>query len=261
MVSLLREALGKALRMEEPPFLVGAGRTDAGVHACAQVVHVDLPAGWTISRYGENPGALRRSLNHQLSGRVRVTRLFEVSPDFHARFDATWRHYRYLIVEAEPPALELENDWSWTVPGPLDVTAMNAVATTFLGVHDFRALCRRPPDKSPEDPLTRNIWELSVRVIDDAAGLAPPGARLIRLDARAQSFCHSMVRSLTSTLVAVGGGELTPSEVAEALWTGRRAGLPAPAPAGGLSLMGVGYDQLAGGPSGFVGLEVRQPGT
>ncbi|NNN02718.1 MAG: hypothetical protein HKL87_01805 [Acidimicrobiaceae bacterium] len=100
-----------------------------------------------------------------------------------------------------------------------------------------------------------------MRVIDDAAGLAPPGARLIRLDARAQSFCHSMVRSLTSTLVAVGGGELTPSEVAEALWTGRRAGLPAPAPAGGLSLMGVGYDQLAGGPSGFVGLEVRQPGT
>ncbi len=261
VVSLLREALARSLRLEEAPWVVGAGRTDAGVHAVAQVVHTDLPAHWTISRYGQNSESLRRSLNHQLSGRVRVQRLRPVGAQFHARYDATWRAYRYLIVEAEPPALELENDWSWTVRGPLDLVAMNEAASRLVGLHDFRAFCRRPPDKAPGAPLIRDLWELSVRPVEDGAGLAPLGSRVLRLDARAQSFCHSMVRSLTSTLVAVGRGVLDVAGVEAALARGERGPLPAPAPPGGLSLIGVGYPELAGGPSGFVGLEVRHPET
>ncbi len=261
MVGLLREALTTTLRLAEPPFIVGAGRTDAGVHAAAQVVHVDLPEGWTISRYGESPESLRRSLNHQLAGRVRVSRLHEVDPTFHARFDALWRAYRYLIVVSEPPALDLESDWSWMVRGPLDVAAMNSGAAHLLGLHDFRAFCRRPPDKAPGDPLVRDLWHLVVTEVEDSAGLVAPGARLLRLDARAQSFCHSMVRSLTSALVALGRGTLSVETLRIALSSGERASLPAPAPAGGLSLIGVGYSELAGGPSGFVGLEVRLPGA
>ena len=144
VVGLVRETMARTLRLKEPPLVVGAGRTDAGVHAFAQVVHVDLPARLYASDRGPEDERLVQSLNRQLAGRVRVQRALRVGDDFHARFSAQWREYRYLVLESAPPALALTSAWSWSVPGPLDLASMNVAAADAVGVHDFRAFCRRP---------------------------------------------------------------------------------------------------------------------
>ncbi len=242
VVSLLGDALARTLRLSEAPLIVGAGRTDAGVHALGQVVHVDLTAPLFPDDRGPDVERLRASLNSQLSGRVRVLALTRADPAFHARHSATWRAYRYLVLETAPPALELNAAWSWAVEGPLDVDAMNRAGAAAVGEHDFRAFCRRPDGTSPDLALTRRVLELSWERLDDAWTLAPGGARALRLWIRARSFCHQMVRSLTATMVAVGQGRLDEATVAQRLAAPRREGLPSPAPASGLALVAVGYD-------------------
>jgi tRNA pseudouridine38-40 synthase len=192
-------------------------------------------------------------LNLQLRGRIRVLKAQKVSSDFHARFSATWRAYRYLVLETTPPALALHDAWSWAVEGPLDVEAMNRSSEAILGTHDFRAFCRRPVDKTPDEPLRRHVLSAHWERLEDTWQMSPERAPAVRFTIRAESFCHNMVRSLTSTLVAIGRGKLPEAEVATRLESHDRLHLPAPAPAGGLSLIGVGYDAFAGGPSGFVG--------
>ena len=78
-----------------------------------------------------------------------------VEQGFHARFSATWREYRYLVLETSPPALNLTDQWSWSVQGPLDVDAMNRVSAEIVGLHDFRAFCRRPTNSLADEPLLR----------------------------------------------------------------------------------------------------------
>jgi len=88
--------------------------------------------------------------------------------------------------------------------------------------------------------------------VDDEWGLSPTGAPVLKLSIRAVSFCHTMVRCLTSTMVAIGQGALPENTVKERLESLTREFLPPPAPASGLALLGVGYEEFAGGPSGFV---------
>lgn len=253
VVGLLRSTLRTTLFLDDEPHVVGAGRTDTGVHAFAQVIHVDLPVDFFASRGGPDPERLVRALNLQMRGRVRVLKAQMVADDFHARFSAQWREYRYIVLESHPPALDLHASWSWVVDGPLDLAAMNRASAHIIGTHDFRAFCRRPVDKTPKDPLPRHVlaahWERRV----DTWHLSPERAPAVLFYIRAHSFCHNMVRSLTSTLVAIGQGKLPESEVYDRLESHRREHLPPLAPPGGLSLVGVGYDELAGGPSGFVG--------
>lgn len=252
VVGLLRETLASTLRMSEEPLIVGAGRTDTGVHAFAQVVHVDLPAQLFSKNRGPDPERLARSLNKQLRGRIRVLRAEPVGEEFHARYSATWREYRYLVLEATPPALALNEAWSWSVEGPLDLAAMNRACEDIIGTHDFRAFCRRPTNAEPGEPLLRHVIAARWDRIDDAWGMSPDNAPVARLTIRAQSFCHNMVRCLTSTMVAIGQGRLAQNTVKGRLESLKRDHLPPPAPAGGLSLIGVGFDEFAGGPSGFV---------
>ncbi|MDE3064176.1 MAG: tRNA pseudouridine(38-40) synthase TruA [Acidobacteriota bacterium] len=241
VVGLLGEALARTLRLPEPPAIVGAGRTDAGVHALGQVVHVDLVVPLFPDDRGPEARRLADSLNAQLAGRVRVLDVTEVPATFHARFSATWRAYRYLVLESAPPALELTSSWSWAVAGPLDLAAMNRAGASALGEHDFRSFCRRPDGAPPEEPLVRRVLELSWERRPDEWTLAPQGAGALRLWIRASAFCHQMVRSLTSTMVAIGQGRLAEATLAERLAVPRREGLPAPAPAAGLALVAVGY--------------------
>jgi len=252
VVGLLRATLATTLHLDEEPHIVGAGRTDAGVHAFAQVIHVDLPADFFASRGGPDAERLVRALNRQLRGRVRVLSARVVAPDFHARFSARWREYRYLVLETTPPALALHDAFAWAVRGPLDVEAMNEASAQLLGTHDFRAFCRRPEGSTPDEALRRLVMSASWERLEDTWQMSPERAPALRFTIRAQSFCHNMVRSLTSTLVAIGQGRLPVSTIPERLASHRREHLPAPAPAGGLSLVGVGYDEFAGGPSGFV---------
>jgi tRNA pseudouridine38-40 synthase len=255
VVGLLRATIATTLHLDVEPHIVGAGRTDAGVHAFAQVVHVDLPSDFFASRGGPDAERLVRALNRQMRGRVRILSAYVVDPEFHARFWATWREYRYLVLETSPPALALHDAFSWAVKGPLDVAAMNRASAHLLGTHDFRAFCRRPDGSDPDEPLKRLVMSATWERLEDTWQMSPERAAAVRFTIRAQSFCHNMVRCVTSSLVAIGQGKLPESTISERLENHVRDHLPAPAPAGGLSLVGVGYPAFAGGPSGFVKVE------
>lgn len=250
VVGVLRETLANTLKMEEP-LIIGAARTDSGVHAFAQVVHVDLPTTLFKRDRGPDPERLTRSLNQQLRGRIHVLNARRVDDAFHARYAARWREYRYLVLEASAPGLELTNAWSWTVPGPLDLDVMNRVSREILGTHDFRAFCRRPTNSVVDEPLLRRVLDARWERLDDEWALTPAHSPALKFTIRAQSFCHNMVRCLTSLVVEIGQGRWPGDSVTERLATFSRDHLPSPAPAEGLTLIGVGYDEGVGGPSGL----------
>ncbi|MGH9019620.1 MAG: tRNA pseudouridine(38-40) synthase TruA [Acidimicrobiales bacterium] len=235
----LGEALQRTLRLSAPPRLVAAGRTDAGVHALGQVVHCDLPE--PLFADGARSDRLVTSLNHQLRGRVAVLAMARVDDAFDARFSATWRAYRYLVIDSPVPGLGSTNAWAWSVKGPLDVSAMNRAGAAALGEHDFRSFCRRPDGRDPAEPLTRRVLALTWARVEDPLTLVPSRSAPLRLDITARSFCHQMVRCLVATMVAVGRGRLGEGEIAARLAAPNRAGLPSPAPAAGLCLVAVGY--------------------
>ncbi len=242
VVGVLRQTLAKTLRITEPT-VVGAGRTDAGVHAFAQVVHVDLPTKLFSSDRGPEPQRLSRSLNQQLRGRIKVLAATPVDQSFHARFSATWREYRYLVLETSPPALDLTNRWSWSVQGPLDLDVMNRVSEEIIGLHDFRAFCRRPTNSKSGEALLRRVLDARWERLNDEWWLTPDHAATCKLTIRAESFCHNMVRCLTSVLVAIGQGKLPATTIAQRFESLSRDHLPSPAPASGLALVAVGYDE------------------
>jgi len=239
----LRQAIGRAARLSEPPFVTCAGRTDAGVHARGQVVHVDLPP---IPYDGIG---FARALNRQLAPEVVVRRAEEVGDDFDARRSATARTYRYLVWNA-PEADPLLARTAWHVRDPLDLVAMRTASDVLLGSHDFRSFCRRPPGSDAAEPMVRNVLRARWRVDEgpeaaDAAGSAGPGgadwARLLRFEIAAGSFCHQMVRSLVSSLVEVGRGKETAAGLLERLRAASRQSAPEPAPPEGLCLVSVDY--------------------
>ena len=208
--------------------VVGAGRTDAGVHAEAQVAHLDLARA-------APPDTIRSALNHYL--RPHAISVLAVAPspaDFDARLRATARLYRYRILNRRaPPALERRRVWH--VARPLDLAPMNAAARHLVGRHDFStfrdSLCQA---KSPVKTL-------------DALDLSREGEE-IHIRARARSFLHHQVRNMVGTLELVGAGRWQPADVARALAArDRRAGGPT-APAQGLTLVAVCYEQNAAEP-------------
>jgi tRNA pseudouridine38-40 synthase len=230
----LRHALGRTARMPAPPPLTCAGRTDAGVHARGQVVHVDLPP---IPFDGVG---LARALNRQLAPSIVVLGADEVSGEFDARRSATARAYRYLVWNSPAPD-PLLSPVSWHVRDPLDSRAMGAASSVLLGTHDFRSFCRRPVGRGPEEPIVRRVtraeWSMSEGPEVADAG---PG-RLLRFDIEAASFCHQMVRSVVGSLVEVGRGRGNAATVMERLRANTRHRAADPAPAQGLCLVSVTY--------------------
>ncbi|HUA51118.1 MAG TPA: tRNA pseudouridine(38-40) synthase TruA [Candidatus Sulfotelmatobacter sp.] len=201
---------------------VAAGRTDAGVHACGQVAHIDLAKPWEPFRVAE-------ALNHHLKPEPIAVLGAALAPaDFHARFSATERRYRYRIVNRRAP-LTLARDRAWQVNQPLDAAAMHAAAQRLIGKHDFStfraSLCQAA---SPVKTLAR----LAVaRDGDD-----------VMIDGAAPSFLHHQVRNIVGTLLLVGLGKWHADDVTEALEARDRARGGETAPAHGLYLMGVRYD-------------------
>jgi tRNA pseudouridine38-40 synthase len=216
--------------------LVCAGRTDAGVHAKGQVVHVDV-------REGVDRARLIRSVNTLLKPTV-VVRSAEVAPPgFDARRSARARRYRYLILEDETPD-PLLAPLAWHVPGPLDLRAMASAADALLGEHDFRAFCRRVPGTEAGTPIRRRVLDARFTNIPVRPGELGPGARLLRFDISATSFCHQMVRSVVGALVEVGRGRRRAADVNWLLQSGDRSRVGGViAPPHGLCLVGVDYDE------------------
>jgi tRNA pseudouridine38-40 synthase len=227
-----------------PVTLTVAGRTDAGVHARTQVVHVDLPdraidrfalPGGPGSVFGPELPGLARSLDHQLPPTIGVYRAVVAPEGFDARFSATSRRYRYDIVTSErmDPARRVT---SWQLGRALDLPAMRQATDPFLGEHDFSAFARRV--RGQEGPILRRVLDARWSRVDDDH---------LRFEIEAASFAHQMVRSIVGTLVAVGLGRLRTSDVVRFLRAAERLGLPTVAPAGGLTLVAVGYPVHLGG--------------
>ena len=234
VAAALRQALGRTARMPDPPVLTCAGRTDAGVHARGQVVHVDLPP---VPFDGVG---LARALNRQLSPSIVVREATAVPDTFDARHSATGRTYRYLVWNA-PAADPLLHPMVWHVRDPLDLRAMGAASDVLLGRHDFRSFCRRKPGTSPELPIMRRVtrakWSLDEG--PELQGMGP--GRLLRFEIEANSFCHQMVRSVVGSLVEVGRGQGNAASLLDRLRAVNRHRAADPAPAQGLCLVSVQY--------------------
>lgn len=228
VAGLLTDALSTISR--RPIEIVGAGRTDAGVHGWGQVVSCDLPVDVDLE-------GLPRRLTKMCAPSV-VVRAAEVAPsDFHARFSATWRRYRYTILNDPTPDPFLAAT-AWHVPAPLSLDLMRMATDPLIGEHDFSAFCRRPKVEpgQVEPSMVRRVLE-----IDWYDQRSERGARVLQCRIRATSFCHQMVRSIVGTLVDVGQGKITPGEMSSILRGRRRDGAGQVAPPHGLCLWDVGY--------------------
>ncbi|MGO8712521.1 MAG: tRNA pseudouridine(38-40) synthase TruA [Rhizomicrobium sp.] len=201
--------------------VTGAGRTDAGVHARGQVAHFDLPREFP-------PDTIRDALNHFLRpSPVAILDADIAVPDFHARFSAIARHYRYRIVCRRAP-LTLDAGRAWHVMRALDGDAMHGAAQTLVGCHDFTTF--RAAECQARSPV-KTLDRLDVSHTGEE----------IFIDASARSFLHNQVRSLVGTLKLVGEGKWSAREVADALAARERARCGPVAPPEGLYLMRVDY--------------------
>ena len=205
-----------------PVSSVAAGRTDAGVHALAQVAHFDL------EREIE-PDRLVAALNYHLKPHpVAVLRAAVVAPDWSARFSASGRAYRYDILN-RPARAALASHRVWHIPARLDVEAMHTGARHLLGRHDFSSF--RAAACQASSPL-RTLDRLDVT----------RNGEVVRIVAEARSFLHHQVRNMAGTLRLVGAGLWQPSDMARALAARDRAAAGPTAPAAGLFLTGVRYE-------------------
>lgn len=218
---------------DEAIAVVCAGRTDAGVHATAQVIHFD-------SRAARSPRNWQCGANANLPASIRLQWVDEIQPSFHARFSALARTYRYVVHDAatDPALLRA---FSCRERRSLDIEAMRTAARALIGEHDFSAFraagCQSPTPLRYLSDL--QIWRQGSLVV---------------MEVTANAFLLHMVRNLAGTLLAVGRGERPPQWLAELLASRQRTLGAATAPAQGLYLVGVHYPPafvvpaLVGGP-------------
>ncbi|MBC6458557.1 tRNA pseudouridine(38-40) synthase TruA [Actinomadura sp. HBU206391] len=221
---VIEDALARLLRLDPPPVLTVAGRTDAGVHARGQVAHVVVPA----APYAQINGTMPRRLAGLLPPDVRVWRVAVAPEGFDARFSALARRYVYRVCD-DPVGVEplRRHDMVWH-PRPLNVDRMNAATALLLGEHDFAAFCRRREGATTIRRLLRYEW-------------ARERERVAVATVEADAFCHSMVRALVGALLAVGDGRREVGWPAEVLAARVRDSAVNVAPAHGLSLEEIRY--------------------
>lgn len=216
--------------------IVGAGRTDSGVHAWGQVVSCDLPAA---SRLDD---VIRRV--NSMCGPTVVIRSGEwVADDFSARFNAEWRHYRYTVLNTPVPNPFLVRS-AWHVFRPLSLPALRLACDPLIGENDFTAFCRMPPRQpgQGEPSMHRRVM---VAKWTDVGTVDTPG--LLRFEIRANAFCHQMVRSIVALMIDVGLGKRHAGDIRPIMRSRDRALIPTLAPAHGLSLWEVGYPASTAG--------------
>jgi tRNA pseudouridine38-40 synthase len=212
-----------------------AGRTDAGVHATAQVLHIDLTEK-QLKRLGRTVGMMG-SLNDLLPADIRVHAVTEAPPGFDARYSASYRRYRYSIADRPAPKNPLLARSTLWIKHELDVLNMQAAALGLIGLHDFASFCRPKADAT----TIREIREISV-------ARNPLAGNVIEVEIQADAFCHNMVRAIVGALIAAGEGKVGPDGVVARLAKRSRIGSFKVQPPHGLTLIEVGYppnDQLA----------------
>jgi tRNA pseudouridine38-40 synthase len=239
----LTQALTMLLR--QPVQLVVAGRTDAGVHAQGQVAHLDVGLGalralTPRSLAAADDEAARTGLVRRLAGvlppDVRVRSVTTAPEGFDARFSALRRHYRYRVGTADWGVEPRDRRYVFARRRALDTDAMARAGAALIGLHDFAAFCRPREGAS----TTRELQALTV------TRSTHPGERTnlsgeVWIDVVADAFCHSMVRALVGSLLAVGEGREPVEQPAAALAAGLRTSAIHVAPAHGLTLLAVEY--------------------
>jgi len=213
-------------RLEPGPHTIAAaGRTDAGVHALAQVAHCDLTKPW-------DPFRLAEALNYHLKpAPVAILAAAEVAEDWHARFSATERRYLFRLLMRRAPATH-DAGLVWQVKHELDPAPMRAAAAYLIGNHDFTTF------RSSICQAASPVKTLDEIAIEAAEGTSGPE---LRFRLRARSFLHNQVRSIVGTLERVGAGVRSPEDVKDALDAADRSRCGPVCPPQGLYLAGVGY--------------------
>lgn len=207
-----------------PVGVIGAGRTDAGVHATGQVVAFDLD-------WSHGPASLRSALNANLPQDIAVREVWQARSDFHPRFDAMSRSYEYRLYVADVRDPFLDR-LAWRMGKVLNLQAVVKAAEELIGQHDFIAFGTPPRGEN------------SVRTVSEAEWQVQDSGRY-RFFMTADAFLYRMVRTITATLVRVGLGQMTVEEF-RGILAARRRGLAAPpAPACGLTLVAVTYPEHA----------------
>ena len=223
----MQQTLEQALRELDPsgPALcVAAGRTDTGVHAAGQVVHFDTAGPIPAHRWP-------KALNGRLPPTVRIRAARQVPADWHACFDATYRRYRYTILNARLPNLFLA-PWCWhRYQQRLDQEVMRTVLESMLGEHDFSAFMRAGSRRAHGRTTLQDV-------------LVEREGDLIRVELQASGFLYGMVRLLMAQLVAVAEGRLATDTLLERWRLQQRQAIKESAPAHGLCLLRVGYPQI-----------------
>jgi tRNA pseudouridine38-40 synthase len=202
-----------------------AGRTDAGVHATAQIIHIDVPEGTDLAD-------LAYRLNRLLDLDLRVLEIEAAPEGFHARFSALRRHYKYQIVDANKAINPLDRYDRASWYRPLDLARLNEASALLLGEHDFAAFCKFREGATTIRTLETFKWERK------ADGLLV--AQVV-----ADAFCYSMVRNLVGSAVCVAEGRFEPSWIAEMLANRERISDSMVFPAEGLTLVQVDYPNNA----------------
>lgn len=211
-----------------PVTISGAGRTDAGVHALAQVASVTLQRDL-------DPRSLIRAVNMHLPHAVRVLSAEQVDDDFHARFRAIAKTYRYRIWNG-PVVSPFERPFVWQVAWPpLDVAAMDDAARRLMGTHDFASFQGAGTDV---ESSVRTIYRSGVVAVEQR-----PGERLITYEVRGDGFLRHMVRSIAGSLVEVGRGRRSAAWFDTLLACHDRRAAGRTAPPAGLFLVNVEYER------------------
>ncbi len=240
---LLEDALRDLDGRDVP--VVGAGRTDAGVHALAQV------AAFSLER-AIAPDALVRAVNVRLPDSVRVVDAAPADAGFHPRFNARSKTYLYRIWNADVPS-PFERRYTWHVIDRLDVGAMNEAAQLLEGPHDFAAFQGTGSDAAT---TTRTILASSLRAADcglgierglprsfgDRSAIGNPQSAILEYRVTGDGFLRYMVRNIVGSLVDIGRGRCSPAWLADVLASRDRTRAGRTAPAQGLFLVGVQYE-------------------
>jgi tRNA pseudouridine38-40 synthase len=216
----LEEALARMVG--EPVAVTGASRTDAGVHALGQVAHFQTAA--TIPLDG-----FRMGMNSYLPESIAVVSAEEVAADFHARFSARGKRYRYALYTRSSRS-PLRRAVAWHRPGMvLDLAAMRSAAAHMLGERDWSAF------------RAAGCTAKTSRRRVDSVEVSEPGPHRVEIEVRGNAFLRNMVRIMAGTLVQVGEGRLEPGQVAEIVASRDRTRAGQTAPAHGLTLVEVIY--------------------
>lgn len=211
--------------------VVGAGRTDAGVHALGQVASVALHREMATDELG-------RALNGILPPTIRVTRVELAEADFNARFAARAKTYRYRVLN-HPIASPFELRYAWHVPRRLDDRAMADGCAMLVGRHDFAAFRSTGSDVKT---TVRTVRGFGLRRVSPGGAEGDAGEdTILQLDVTGDGFLRHMVRVMVGTVVELGAGQRSPESLRAALESGRRDAAGVTAPAHGLFLVRVDY--------------------